>query len=230
MSKAFGDVTSQDTLRFGRIGTSPVQILRYTQLTRAYSACAMHERKYDVVVDQCRKFILTYQMYSEPFHVLNACLASGFHQANAFQDSKLQKQLSRETRLMNLVVTGDESSYNVTPQGRFHIKTSEASKKAREEDGDEDGARSGVQVNKPEKETPVPWTVLSQTFLNARSWQSAICTFLIAFSDRGQTLNVLQFTLCMHTRSSPATRWSAYLWASPASDEPCNGKLIIATI
>ncbi|KAH7103837.1 TPR-like protein [Auriculariales sp. MPI-PUGE-AT-0066] len=164
-SKVFSDATSQDTLRFGRI------------------ACAMFDQRYDVVVDMCRKFILTYQMQSEPFSLLNACLASGFQPANSFQDSKLQKQLNRETRLMHAVVSGDATEYHITPQGRFQVRgDAGTSKKAvKDDEGLEDDVDKCIKVQPPEKETTVPWAVLSQTFLNARSWQSAIFYLMHAY-------------------------------------------------
>ncbi|KZV90252.1 TPR-like protein [Exidia glandulosa HHB12029] len=157
-SAVYQEVLTQDTIRLGLL------------------ACAIYEQKFDTATEICRKFINIYQFQSDAFHLLTAALASGHLQADAFQDSRLQKHISREVRLNHTMVSQPESKIKMK-YGRYCLP-----REGTETDKDVPlDTTPGVSIPKPEVENAAAWTIFAQTFLPAKSYQSATFYMMHAF-------------------------------------------------
>lgn len=134
-------------------------------------AVALWETNLDAVLEHTRKLISLHQFHIDPYHIMLSTLASGIHPAEAFGDSKLQKHLNREVRVANAVAAGEELQWQPT-RGRFVLK-SQSNLRANIH-------HAGGQVDSAEPvvlriDSPSALTTFGQTFLVARSYQSAIC-------------------------------------------------------
>ncbi|EJD52995.1 TPR-like protein [Auricularia subglabra TFB-10046 SS5] len=167
LSRPFSDQRSQDTLHIAMLGT--------------LVSCAVYEQKPETIINVCRRFFHAYQFQSDAFNILMASLASGYQQADAFQDARLQKHLSREVRLMHAVVHQDSKVSK--RNGRFMILVG---KDAKEDKDDLDEVVVEGNVARPEKENPVAWTVYAHSFLPAKSYQSATFYLMHAYELKPQ--------------------------------------------
>ncbi|TFY70716.1 hypothetical protein EVG20_g2295 [Dentipellis fragilis] len=169
-SNAYQSRSMQDTIRFAII------------------TCAIHARRWNVVVEQYRKLAGPYQFNNEPLRLLSATLASGFHATDAYIVSTLQKHLLREVRLSDAAV---KSKDNIRWSGRRWGLASVTSKgKAVEDDDaneDDEGEGEGTAEEKkkipdvPTKHNPILVTMYGQIALAAKSYQSAIFYLLHAY-------------------------------------------------
>lgn len=106
-------------------------------------------------------------------------------QADAFQDARLQKHLSREVRLNHEIVTRDEGKFAVR-NGRYTLALGGGDK-----DKDKDDMPEATLANtmpKPVTENAGAWAVFGQSFLPAKSYQTATCALYSRERDLGLTL------------------------------------------
>lgn len=139
----------------------------------------MYVRRHDVVLEVFRKLMLIRQFNNEPIRLFLACLASGLAQADTFVNTTLQKFLLREMRTHAAAVDG--TVYWVPSLKRYTMNSSVGKEDV--EEGDEEGA--GVEAEKgippkPTKHNPMIALVYGQSLCVAKSFQSAICKFLIS--------------------------------------------------
>lgn len=136
----------------------------------------MHVRRYDIVLEMFRKFMLTWQFNNEPIRLFLACLASGLPQADQFVTTTFQKFMLREMRTHAAAVEGNV--YWAPQMRRYTIHTSATEKEADDAEADGDlGAGDGDKgaPPRPTKNNPMISTVYGQSLCMAKSFQSAIC-------------------------------------------------------
>ncbi|KAF7316423.1 hypothetical protein MIND_00161200 [Mycena indigotica] len=97
-------------------------------------ACAIHAKQPAVVVEQFRKIMTAHQFNNEPLRIFLAGMASGVQMTDAFIVSPLQKALSREMRLSNMVATNPEES-----QIKWLPKRKRFGQSTTKQDDDDDG-------------------------------------------------------------------------------------------
>ena len=156
---------------------------------RTFAGCASAAGQYDVVVEQCRRLVNTYQFNNEPLRILVASLASGLRPTDAFLASTLSKHMLRELKSADVALKSPESlRWNPT------FKRYGASTKTEDDDDQEQGqdlldpgkepevsvetSHHGVRPRLPTKENPVGVAVYGQICLAARSYQSALCELI----------------------------------------------------
>lgn len=125
-----------------------------------------------------RKLINSHQFHNDPLRVLLAALASGLLSVDAFIDQKLQKHLSRETKVIDAVVKGKEARWNPHTR-RYNLTGGDEGTKEDAEDADVDDARTSTAPEKPTKNNPIMVCIYGQLCVAARSYQSAICEWLV---------------------------------------------------
>ena len=92
---------------------------------------------------------------------------------DAFIDSRLQKHISREVRLIDAIVKGKDTRWN--PHTRRHYLTAgDEGGKDEAEDVDEDTPQIQA-ADKPTKNNPIMVCLYGQLCLAVRSYQSGIC-------------------------------------------------------
>ena len=120
-----------------------------------------------------RKLISTHQFHNDPPRLLLAALASGLMSVDAFIDPRVQKHISRETRLSDAVVKGKDTRWNPHTR-RYHLTGGDEGGK--EEAEDVDGDTPQIQASaKPTKNNPIMVCIYGQLCVAARSYQSGIC-------------------------------------------------------
>lgn len=149
-----------------------------------YSAWAITTKNHIVIVEQCRKLITTHQFNNEPLRILLASLASGLRTTDSFIVSTLQKHMLRELKTNDIAVKNPEQLKWAPVSRRYALSTKAGVDDAAEEDDDiaDDVNPTNEKVNAPRiltKHNPVTITVYGQMCLAAKSYQSAICTFVL---------------------------------------------------
>lgn len=120
-----------------------------------------------------RKLINSHQFHNDPPRILLAALASGLMSVDAFIDSRLQKHISREVKLIDAVVKGKDVRWNPHIR-RYHLTGADESTKDDAEEGEETSAELQAS-EKPTKNNPIMVCIYGQLCVAARSYQSAIC-------------------------------------------------------
>ncbi|KAL0945283.1 hypothetical protein HGRIS_000791 [Hohenbuehelia grisea] len=176
------------------------EVLRHIILSNAYQArelqdtirltlitCSTVSRRYDVVVEQCRKLVNSHQFNNEPLRLLLASLASGLRPTDAFITSTLQKHMLREMKLSDAALKNPESL-------RYHAalrRWAPVQGKAGEDDDDDEpvgdtskqdgeGSSDGG-PRLPTKPNPMLVAIYGQLCVAAKSYQSAIFYLLHAY-------------------------------------------------
>ncbi|KZP20521.1 TPR-like protein [Athelia psychrophila] len=184
------------------------EILRHVGYSNAYQSrekqdtlhcalisCALHCRKYTVVVEQSRKLINTHQFNNEAIRILVASLASGWRPAEAFILSTLQKFLLRELRLNEAAVKTPEALRYITHSRRYIVKTEKADNGDDGVDAEDDAVldddadasslpgkhNPGADITIPTKHNPAALAVYGQISIGVRSYQTAIYYLLQAY-------------------------------------------------
>ncbi|THH04363.1 hypothetical protein EW145_g5576 [Phellinidium pouzarii] len=153
------------------------------------ATCAMRQRKYAIVLESCRKLILTYQFNNEPVRIFLAALASGLAQTDQVINTSFQKFLLREMRIGVAAVEGNVQWVNHVR--RYALSSIVSEKQDAEEPeeagadntgGDSEQAREIFKeiTAKPTKYNPVLPTLYGQSLIMAKSYQSAIFYLLHA--------------------------------------------------
>jgi general transcription factor 3C polypeptide 3 (transcription factor C subunit 4) len=149
------------------------------------SACALHSKRYSVVVEQARKLINVHQFNNEPIRILFACLASGLQQTDAFIASPFQKHMLREVKFADLAVNHREQLKWNPHKRRYGASGGTKAADDDDDDAGEDlgggeGSQSLTDLPKPPtKPNPNILTLYGQFCITARSYQSAICMFVL---------------------------------------------------
>jgi general transcription factor 3C polypeptide 3 (transcription factor C subunit 4) len=125
-----------------------------------------------------RKLINSHQFHNDPPRLLLAALASGLMSVDAFIDSRLQKHLSRETRLIDAVVKGKDARWN-PHRRRYHLTGGDEGDKEDPEDAEEDTPQIPA-PEKPTKNNPIMICIYGQLCVAARSYQSGICKLSVS--------------------------------------------------
>lgn len=120
-----------------------------------------------------RKLINSHQFHNDPPRLLLAGLASGLMSVDAFIDTRLQKHLSREVKLIDAVVKGKDVRWNPHLR-RYHLTGVDDSTKDDAEEGEETSAELTA-PEKPTKNNPIMVCIYGQLCIAARSYQSGIC-------------------------------------------------------
>ncbi|KAF8575754.1 TPR-like protein [Ramaria rubella] len=162
----------------------PVDTLRL-----ALIACAIRVGDHETIVSMSRKLINSHQFHNDPPRILLAALASGLLSVDAFIDSRLQKHISREVRLIDSVVKGKEVRWNPHTRRYTQVGTEEGEKDDGKDEADEapeeTGPASGLVENaipqKPTKNNPIMVCIYGQLCVAARSYQSGIFYLLHAY-------------------------------------------------
>ncbi|KAF4563013.1 transcription factor TFIIIC subunit tfc4 [Pleurotus pulmonarius] len=175
LSSPYQDRSSQNTIRLSLI------------------TCAIVNRRYDIVVEQCRKLITVYQFNNEPFRLLLASLASGLRPTDAFITSTLQKAMLREVKLWDSATTHPETMKFVASSKRW-VSTSlgksgdDAGADEEDDAGDmaqsnpaESASASSSAPKLPTTHNPLLPTIYGQLCICAKSYQSAIFYLLLAY-------------------------------------------------
>jgi general transcription factor 3C polypeptide 3 (transcription factor C subunit 4) len=125
-----------------------------------------------------RKLINSHQFNNDPPRLLLAALASGLMSVDAFIDSRLQKHLSREVKLIDAVVKGKEVRWNPHAR-RYHLTGADEGTK---DDAEDRVASAELPApSKPTKNNPIMVCIYGQLCVAARSYQSAICEPMFEF-------------------------------------------------
>jgi general transcription factor 3C polypeptide 3 (transcription factor C subunit 4) len=144
-------------------------------------------QRYSVVIEQCRKLIGIHQFKNEPQRILLAALASGLRPTDSFIASTLQKHLSREIRVADTAVKNPDSlrwnPLNKRYAAVLPTKTGDGEEAVADEVEDDiqeetSGDKANLPVT-PTKNNPINVAVYGQICIAAKSYQSAICTFVI---------------------------------------------------
>lgn len=149
-----------------------------------YSAWAITTKNHLVIVEQCRKLISTHQFNNEPMRILLASLASGLRPTDSFIVSTLQKHLLRELKTNDIAVKNPEQLKWAPASRRYALSTKAGADDAVDEDDDDiadDSNPIHEKVNAPRiitKHNPVTVAIYGQICMAAKSYQSAICTFV----------------------------------------------------
>jgi general transcription factor 3C polypeptide 3 (transcription factor C subunit 4) len=208
-SNAYQNRETQDTIRFTLIGkhcnlrTREVNVAQVSQ-----TACAIATGQHLVVVEQCRKLIITHQFNNEPVRILLASLASGLRPTDSFIISTLQKHLLRELKINDTAVKNPDTLRWVPVNRRYAMTSTksggEGEDPPEEEDDvmpDEGSVSSTEKQNVPRMPTkfnPIPLIVYGQMCTVAKSYQSAICMSHHVFAELHiMTPNHIQFIYCM---------------------------------
>jgi general transcription factor 3C polypeptide 3 (transcription factor C subunit 4) len=160
-------------------------------------ACGLAAGQHITVVEQARKLITVHQFNNEPLRILMACLSSGLRPTDAFITSTLQKHLFREMKLADTAVKSPE----VLKWNSLNKRYAPTAQSGKVEDGAEEDADDGVpdqggdqetgttatagSPNLPEiptKNNPVIVAIYGQICIAAKSYQSAICEFLLSYA------------------------------------------------
>ena len=189
-SVVFQDPLPADVLRLALMGRCVLYFeapkLKY------FVACAIRARSYDTIVAMSRKLINSHQFHNDPPRILLSALASGLMSVDAFIDSRLQKHLSREVRLIDAVVKGKDVRWNPHLR-RYHLTGADEGTK---DDADE-GEGTSVELSTPDKPTknnPIMVCIYGQLCVAARSYQSGICERCLSFTR--SCLIFVEFTCC----------------------------------
>ncbi|KAF7979955.1 hypothetical protein HWV62_40398 [Athelia sp. TMB] len=161
----------------------------------ALIACALLSRRYDVVVEQCRKLITTHQFNNEAIRILLASLASGWRPTDAFIIATLQKHLLRELRIHETAVKAPDLLKWIPHSKRYAPKIQkgeECDDVVENEDEllqDEDADTSALSSKDnptvatfiPTKPNPIALAVYGQISIDVRSYQTALYYLLQAY-------------------------------------------------
>ncbi|KAI5117819.1 hypothetical protein M0805_004949 [Coniferiporia weirii] len=156
----------------------------------ALATCALRHRKYTIVLEMCRKLMLTYQFNNEPVRLFLALCASGLAQTDQVINTSFQKFVLREMRIGAAALEGNVQWVNCVR--RYALSAGASGKQDAEEpeglDADDAGANveRAKEVTKevaarPTKPNPVLPTLYGQSLIMAKSYQSAIFYLLHAY-------------------------------------------------
>lgn len=227
-SNAFQKRDYLDAIRCALISEHAVLFISCVDSTLA-AACSVTAGRHDIVVEQSRKLVNAHQFNNEPFRILLASLASGYHATDGFLASTLSKHMLRELRAYDMALKNpDALRWNPT------LKRFGAGTKAEEDDDADvlDGANreesesgGGGAPGLPSKENPIGVAIYGQICLAAKSYQSAICKYFGTCGLQCDAYCLRQFTSCTPTttvRMTPlfACRLQSHLWDERCSDRP----------
>jgi len=128
-----------------------------------------------------------HQFNNEPFRILLASVASGLKVTDAFITSTLQKHLFREMKLWDAAVHSPETIKWSTLNKRYAPLVSTKSGDGGPDD-DDDAVESNPAPSLPgkskipdlpSKDNPLIVTLYGQLCIAAKSYQSAICEFIL---------------------------------------------------
>ncbi|THV03835.1 TPR-like protein [Dendrothele bispora CBS 962.96] len=179
------------------------EVLRHILMSNAYLtseyqvvirlallACAIYNKNYSVVVEQCRKLITQNQFNNEMYRLLMASLSSGLRPTDFFITSTLQKFLFREMKLIDMATNNPDAlkwnpinkRYAPAPTGRKSADVQD------EPEDDSDGPGDDVvstanpeKLTLPTKNNPLVVAIYGQMCVAAKSYQSAIFYLLHAY-------------------------------------------------
>lgn len=183
----------QDTLRFAIISRSRTQLPKnhYQLDDLLLSACALKQRRYDLILDQCRKLMIVRQFNNDPYRLFLAVCASGLPQTDLFIQGTLQKHIVRELRITEAAKKGTAIWYS--KRRRYMISTDKSVEANEDPDregvADEDidyvpsNEKAGV-FPRPTRKNAALYTMYGQSCATARSFQSSLCE--LARSNRGR--------------------------------------------
>lgn len=126
----------------------------------------------------------THQFNNEPLRILLASLASGLRPTDSFIVSTLQKHMLRELKTNDIAVKNPEQLRWAPASRRYALSTKAGADDAGDEEDDDiadDANPTNEKVNAPRiltKHNPVTIAVYGQICMAAKSYQSAICTFI----------------------------------------------------
>ena len=145
-------------------------------------ACAIHAQRFTAVVEHCRKFIVIHQFNNEPLRMLCTFLASGYRATDSFIASTLQKHLFREMRLYDTAVHNKESLKWNAVSRRWGMNKAGEVDEGVEDEPNLEGAESDDKTSAPQlpaKNNPTIFALYGHICLAGKSYQSAICVFLL---------------------------------------------------
>ncbi|KAF5345552.1 hypothetical protein D9758_012000 [Tetrapyrgos nigripes] len=180
------------------------EILRHILMSNAYLtseyqvvvrlsllACAIHNKNYSVVVEQCRKLISQNQFNNEMYRLLMASLSSGLRPTDSFITSTLQKFLFREMKLIDLATKNPEALKWNSVNKRYGLAGKKSGDAQEEPDEDSDGPvdpsvsaateSNSARPTLPTKNNPLVVAMYGQMCVAAKSYQSAIFYLLHAY-------------------------------------------------
>ncbi|KAJ7634784.1 TPR-like protein [Roridomyces roridus] len=162
--------------------------MRYQNAIRlAIITCAISAKRYQSLIDHCRRMVHINQFNNEPLRLLLAALSSGLRATDAFILSPLQKALWREMKIWHLTCKSQDLVRYVPHLKRFSLLN------GKDDDEDEAGPANEV-TDAPSKKSappalpesakkanPVIFAVYGQMSIAAKSYQTAIFYLLQAF-------------------------------------------------
>ncbi|KAJ7485387.1 hypothetical protein FB451DRAFT_55581 [Mycena latifolia] len=159
-----------------------------TSIRLAIITCALADRRYHTIVEQCRKVINSHQFNNEPLRIFVAALASGLRATDAFLSSPLQKAVYREMKISYVTAKSPELVKWVAQMKRFALPNAKPEEANDEDDGpgQEDGGNTNANDAHPlpdaaRKCNPVITALYGQMSVAAKSYQSAIFYLLHAY-------------------------------------------------
>ncbi|KAJ7116658.1 hypothetical protein C8R44DRAFT_212104 [Mycena epipterygia] len=168
MSSAYQLPTIQDSIRFALI------------------TCASAAGRYPVVVEQCRKLLMSHQFHNDPMRIMMAALGSGLLPTDSFVGTQFQKYLHREIRLLDAAANNPESLAWSQMNKRFSLKAVAGDSEGEEnEEGEQKSDRKRKQRPRlpdvVKKNNPVVVALYGQMCLVTKSYQSAMFYLLMAY-------------------------------------------------
>ncbi|KAJ7211351.1 hypothetical protein GGX14DRAFT_624389 [Mycena pura] len=160
-----------------------------TSIRLALITCALAARRFPTVIEHCRKVMALHQFNNEPLRILLAVMSSGLRATDSFITSPLQKAVYREMRLSYITAQSPETVKWVAQLKRFAFPMSKPEEANDDDEQDVDGqeevnvSTSGAHPlpDAARKSNPVITALYGHMCIAAKSYQSAIFYFLLAY-------------------------------------------------